>query len=269
MKLPRWIRETAETSGADYCGVADLSRAHEAILAQGGPLIAAFPRAVSVGIILPHAIVDQLPQRADRAVAVSYRHHAYDVINQRLDLLVSQVSSKLQSEGFHALPIPASKRVDNDRICAAFSHKLAAHLAGLGWIGKSCLLVTPEAGPRVRWATVLTDAPLPVTGRPMEERCRGCDRCVEICPVQAFTGAAFRESEPREKRYDAGKCDRYFGEMRAKDPDVAVCGLCLFVCPFGKQRKPAKGASRGKAKKQAPPKPRRGLQAGPKKKEGG
>jgi len=248
MGMDRWIKETAETWGADFCGVADLSPAHETILAQGGPVIAAFPRAISVWIVLPQAIVDQLPNRADRAVAVSYRHHAYDVINQRLDLLVSRMSSRLQREGYQALPIPASKRVDSDRICAAFSHKLAAHLAGLGWIGKSCLLVTPEEGPRVRWATVLTDAPLSVTGKPMEERCGGCPLCVEICPVHAFTGAAFHESEPREIRYDAGKCDRYFAAMREKDVDMAVCGMCLYVCPFGKQRKAVQRGSHGAKK---------------------
>lgn len=241
MDLYHRLEETAETWGADFYGVADLSQAREAILAQGGPVVAAFPLAVSVGIVLPHAIVDQLPNRADRAVAVSYRHHAYDVINQRLDLLVSCLSSGLQREGYQALPIPASKRVDDERICAAFSHKLAAHLAGLGWIGKSCLLVTPEAGPRVRWATVLTDAPLRATGKPMEERCGSCSECVEICPVLAFTGAAFRESESRETRYDAGKCDRYFIAMRKKDAEIAVCGLCLYICPYGKQRVAGQG----------------------------
>jgi len=232
------IKKIAETWGADFYGVADLLPAHDAILAQGGPLIAAYPRAISVGIALLNTVVDQLPNSADRAVAVNYRHHSYEVINQRLDLFVSLVSSLLQREGWQALPIPASKRVDDERICAAFSHKLAAHLAGLGWIGKSCLLVTPGSGPRVRWATVLTDVPLPVTGKPMEERCGSCNECVEICPVNAFTGKSFRATEPREKRFDAGRCDRYFAGMKKKDSELAVCGLCLYVCPYGKQRKP-------------------------------
>ena len=131
------------------------------------------------------------------------------------------------------MPIPAAKRVDSERICAVFSHKLAAHLAGLGWIGKSCLLVTPQAGPRARWATVLTDAPLAATGAPMDERCGECVQCVEICPMQAFTGAPFRAEEPREKRFDARKCERYFDAMKAKDTETAVCGLCLYVCPYG------------------------------------
>jgi epoxyqueuosine reductase len=230
------MKESAETWGADFYGVADLSLAHAAILAQGGLVIADYPRAISVGIVLPNSIVNQLPNRANRTVAINYRHHCYEVINQRLDFLVSRLSSLLQREGYQALPISASKRVNTERLCAEFSHKLAAHLAGLGWIGKSSLLVTPEKGSRVRWATVLTDAPITITGKPMEERCGTCNKCVEICPVHAFTGESFRASEPREKRYDASKCDRYFAAMREKDAEMAVCGLCLYVCPYGKQR---------------------------------
>jgi len=230
------IKEITETWGSDFTGVADLSQAHEAILAQGGPLIAAYPLAISVGIRLPDAIVDQLPDRANRAVALSYQYYSYDLINQRLDLLVSQVGRFLHRKGYRALPVPASKQIDDERICAAFSHKMAAHLAGLGWIGKSCLLITPEAGPRVRWATVLTDAPLEITGAPTEERCGNCNLCVEICPVRAFTGEPFRASEPRGKRYDAVKCERYFAKMREKNETLGVCGLCLFVCPYGRRQ---------------------------------
>jgi epoxyqueuosine reductase QueG len=235
MNLNRKIKEISETWGADFVGVADLTPANDSILAQGGPAIAAYPRAISVGIGLLHNIVDQLPNRAERTVAASYQFHSYDLINQRLDLLISHLSRLLQREGYRSLPIPASKRIDEERICAAFSHKMAANLCGLGWIGKSCLLVTPEMGPRVRWATVLTDAPLKATGAPMAERCGVCTECVDICPVHAFTGEPFRASDPREKRYDAAMCDRYFTEMREKDEALAVCGLCLYVCPHGRK----------------------------------
>jgi len=235
MDMNQKMKKSTEMLGTDFFGVADLSPAHEAILEQGGPMVADFPWAISIGIAMLHTIVDQLPQRDNRAVAVSYRHHCYDVINQRLDLLTSQLSSSLQREGYRALPIPAARRMDDERLCAAFSHKLAAHLAGLGWIGKSCLLVTPELGPRVRWATVLTDAPLRATGKPLDERCGNCTDCVDLCPVKAFTGQPFQASEPREKRYDARKCDRYFASMREKDAELAVCGLCLYVCPYGRK----------------------------------
>ena len=235
MEIYTQLKQIADTSGADFFGVADLAPARDAILAQGGAAVADYPRALSVGIALLHTIVDQLPQRAERALAIGYRQHAYDVVNLRLDLIASQLGSRLQREGYRAYPVPASRRVDDARLCAIFSHKLAAHLAGLGWIGKSCLLVTPQAGPRVRWVSVLTDAPLPAAAQPMEDRCGGCRQCVDICPVQAFTGQPFRAGEPRAARYDAHKCDRYFEEMKIRDVESAVCGLCLYVCPYGRR----------------------------------
>lgn len=240
MSVNTQIRSSAERWGADFFGVADLSVAQSFILAQGGPSIAQYQRAISLGIVLPHSIVDRLPQRTERAVAVDYRVHAYEVINQRLDLVASRMSGSLQSQGYDALPIRATERVDDERFRAEFSHKLAAHLAGLGWIGKSCLLITPETGPRVRWTTVLTNAPLAETGEAMDERCGDCEQCVEICPVNAFAGRAFRTDEPREVRYDASKCDGYFAKMKEKDPEVAVYGMCLYVCPYGRRRKLAK-----------------------------
>jgi epoxyqueuosine reductase QueG len=166
-------------------------------------------------------------------VALLYKHHAYDLVNQRLDHIASPLAGLIQRTGYRALPIPASQTLDDERLCGLFSHKMAAHLAGLGWIGRSCMLITPQAGPRVRWATVLTDAPLQATGGPMEQRCGTCQECVEICPVQAYTGEPYRLGEPREVRFAAQKCDKYFDTIQ-EIKGVPVCGLCLYVCPHGR-----------------------------------
>jgi epoxyqueuosine reductase QueG len=222
----------AQNLEADFFGVADLAPAYEAILAQGGPAVARYPRAISMGVGLLHSIVDQLPRRAERAVMVAYQSHAYDVVNLRLDAMAARMASRLQAAGYTALPVPASQRVDAEKICSFFSHKLAAGLAGLGWIGRSCLLVTPEVGPRVRWTTVLTDAPLQATGQSLAPRCGDCHKCVDICPVQAFTGRLFDPSEPREARFDAARCDQYMKELE-RTTGLHVCGLCLYVCPHG------------------------------------
>ena len=236
MKLDGSLRTLAETRGADFYGVADLAMAHDAILDQGGPPIAGFPRAISIGIGLLHPIVDQLPHRKDRAAAMLYRHHAYDLVNQRLDHIASPLASLIQRAGYRALPVPASQSVDDERLCGIFSHKMAAHLAGLGWIGRSCMLITPQVGPRARWATVLTDAPLETTGGPVEQRCGTCRECVDICPAQAYTGEPYRMGEPREVRFAAHKCSKYFDKMD-EIKGVPVCGLCLYVCPNGRQQK--------------------------------
>jgi epoxyqueuosine reductase len=243
MDLYGALRAQAEVLGIDYFGVADLTPARDAILEQGGALVAGFPRAISIGIGLLHPIVDQLPQRAERVVALSYRHHAYNLVNQRLDHAASRLAGVVQRGGYRAFPVAASQRFDDERICGIFSHKLAAHLAGLGWIGKSCMLITPEAGPRVRWATVLTDAPLAATGGLTDERCGSCQECVDICPVGAYTGRPFRVDEPREARFAAQECQRYFDELEESGREP-VCGLCLYVCPNGRERRGTKAHGR-------------------------
>ena len=236
MELDTKLKELAEGMGVDFFGISDLSPAHEAILVQGGDVVAQFPRAISVGIALSHAIVDQQPNRFSSPVAMNYHHHGYDIVNQRLDHTISRLSGALQCQGYRSLPIPATQETTyNEELCAIFSHKMAAHLSGLGWIGKCCLLVTPEVGPRVRWGTLLTDALLNVTGEPMEERCGDCQECVEICPQRAFTGKPFKEEEPREVRFDAPKCDKYLRELE-KTSALGVCGMCLYVCPYGRNR---------------------------------
>ena len=233
MQSNKQIERLAKQNGIKYFGVADLSLAADEIKRQGGTEIGKYPYAISLGIALLNNVVDQLPQRPKREVVVNYRHHAYDVVNQRLDLTASLIGSFIQDNGYNVLPIPSSQQVDEQRICAEFSHKLAARLSGLGWIGKSCLLITPENGPRVRWVSVLTDLPLKPTGRPLEVRCADCSKCVDICPVDAFTGKLFNEEEAREVRYDAKKCKKYFEQMK-KAGQLSVCGMCLYICPHGR-----------------------------------
>ncbi len=234
--LTRQLYDTAMAMGADYYGVADLTPVDAVVRDQSCDILSGYPRSISVGIGLLHPIVDGLPNRNQRRVAVNYAHHGYGVINQRLDLLISTLASRLQKRGFKAFPIAASQRADKERICGLFSHKLGAHMAGLGWIGKNCLLITPDMGPRVRWATVLTNADLPPSGGPMKERCGDCRACADICPVKAIKGRTFVRNESREFRFDAGKCDRYLSWMSEKDEQTAVCGMCLYTCPYGRKR---------------------------------
>ena len=233
MDLYVTLEKCAKDEGADLFGVADLAPAMEAILEQGGPIVAEYPRAISIGIRLLDPIVDLLPRRDEKAAAASYKHHSYDVVNGRLDFIASKLSSVIQRSGYRAFPMSASGRISDEKISALFSHKMAAHLAGLGWIGKSCLLITPEFGPRARWITILTDAPLKA-GTPMAVRCGDCHECVDVCPVKAFTGRNFVETEPREARYDARRCEKYL-KGRETSTGYGVCGMCLYTCPYGKK----------------------------------
>ena len=235
-KLREELEEYAQSLGIDLFGVADLTEneTHSFIMRQGGEHISGFPRSISLGIRLLDPIVDQLYRHEDLSAIYSYRG-LYDSANANLDRAALLVAKKIQEAGFKAYPIPASQTVNDRKLEATISHKLSAHLSGLGWIGKSCLLITPEHGPRVRFATILTDAKFE-TGKPIKNKCGGCRECVDICPPGAFTGAAFDSSEPRDVRFRAHLC-RDYTQRREQQLSEGICGLCVYICPHGLKKR--------------------------------
>ena len=218
----------------DFYGIADLGKYSEPLAAYGYPLAGDFSRAISIGVVLSHPIVDKISVDPPFPAIGLYRHFCYDVVNQKIDSMLLRIAGVVSAQGYDALPIPASGVTDPSRLFGSFSHKAAAHLSGLGWLGKNCLLINESAGPRARWGTVLTNAPLSPTGKPAGNKCGTCDVCVTSCPAGAFTGVEFNMEEKREVRYDAFKCDRYLSE-REISTGYRVCGVCLAVCPFGKR----------------------------------
>ncbi len=221
-KLEKFSRQ----KGADLFGVADLSYARDFLISHCPILVNGYPRGVSIGMQLSDVITDMQDPNEPRRQSL-YWHHVYDVVTPSLDFLAYAIARWLTDRGFKALPVPASTPYDFEKLRSIFPHKLAAHLAGLGWIGKSCLFLNDHFGPRVRLSSVLTDAPLK-TGSPVDQPCGKCRACVDACPVKAFTGAEFRPEDGREVRFDVFKCSEY----RKDHP----CGACVAVCPQGKRR---------------------------------
>lgn len=228
------LGEMALAMGASYFGVADLRPVREFVTAQGGDFLADYPVGVSVGLALADGVVDQLYQHVNGDVARTYCHHIYTVAAEHLDRLAAGLAFHLERCGYRAIPVPPGRPFDEERLTGLVSHKLAAHLAGHGWIGKNCLLITKEHGPRVRWVTVLTDAPLPSTrGLGVDgDSCKSCTLCVDLCPAQAFTGRPFDPADPVEVRFRRQDCYQYLRE-RDKAYGARVCGLCVYVCPHG------------------------------------
>ena len=223
----------AKDMGATYFGIADLASARQHISEQGGESLTKFPRAVSHGFVLADGIVDTLLHHEDIGALNSYWYYVYQIVNPHIDSISLMLAQSLDRAGFRAFVVPSSQLVDSTRLAGVFSHKLAAHLAGLGWIGKSALLITPQHGPRVRWGTVLTDAPLEA-GTPMAEMCRDCDACVKGCPAHAFTGQVFDQPKPRSEIFAAQACHGYL--QKQEQPRHKSCGMCVYICPFGRHK---------------------------------
>ena len=224
------LETKAKELGVDLFGVADLAVAQDFICKQGGEYLRSFSRSISLGIRLLDAVVNELHRHKDPAVIFTYRA-LYNSVNSRLDHIALLLAKTIQEKGYQAYPIPASQTIDYKRLVGVISNKLAANLAGLGWIGKSCLLITPNYGPRVRFATILTNAPSKA-GSPISQGCDDCRECLDICPVKAFTGSSFDPSEPREVRFNARLCWNYSNKRKEKLGE-GLCGLCVYVCPYG------------------------------------
>ncbi len=233
MELLEEIRQLGNFHGIDFIGIAAIGQFKNELESIGGLIIGDFPRALAIGIVLPKSIVNLLKDRDVYENIFEYKSHAYNIINNRLDNFASIVSSVIQKKGYRVLPIPAAERIDNNRVCASIPHKATAYLAGFGWIGKSCLLIHPDHGPRIRWTTVLTNAPFAENQTIMEDRCGTCNQCVKACPVQAIKGRNFFKFEPRSERLDVAKCEKYFKELDTPEK-LKVCGMCLYACPYGK-----------------------------------
>jgi len=236
MELKGMLQNIIKDHYADLLGIADIRKYENELISYGGEIVKGYNFGISIGIVLPDSIVDGLKNRFDKNVSSLYFTHSYHIINDRLNTISSIISSFLNSEGYRTLPIPASERTDIDNAIPTISHRMIANLSGLGWIGKSCLLVTPDFGPRVRLVSILTNAPLKTTGPMIEQKCNSCVECVKACPAQAITGKSFNEGDARLIRFDFMKCQDYFDKMKKDESRKPVCGLCLYICPYGKRK---------------------------------
>lgn len=137
----------------------------------------------------------------------------------------------MQERGFHAVANTTDTVKTDENWRSPLPHKTVAVHAGLGWIGKNCLLITERYGGAVRLSSLLTDAPLPFDAPVEKSRCGGCSACVERCPAKAFTGATWTPGIEREKLFDWKRC--YPEQLRrmkqATGIETDLCGLCFAV----------------------------------------
>lgn len=185
---------------------------------------------VSIGARLSESIVKELVIGPTKAYA--YHYHA---MNRFLDDLAMRAMNWLQGSGYRAFPIPTSQTINIKDQEGLLSHKMVATRAGLGWIGKNALLVTPKFGPRLRLTSVLTDAPFK-TGKPVEESsCDDCQACVKACPVAAIRGPNWSVECNRDYLLDVDKCAEKIN-LGKEELGASVCGVCIQACPKGLHR---------------------------------
>jgi epoxyqueuosine reductase QueG len=220
-----WLKAWMRARGVELWGAADLSGLERPTDGDGNR----YPRAVSWVYPMPPHVMAAIHDGPNRAYA-----EAYSRANTVIDRTANDLTAAIRARGFRALPLAASDRTDPDTLRGDFPHKTASTLAGLGWVGRNCQLVTPELGPWVRLGTVFTDLPLP-TGRAVDRsRCGSCMECVDACPTGALTGGEWAPGIDRAMILDAWSCDRWKQENYSEFNDGHNCGICTAVCPIGR-----------------------------------
>lgn len=106
--------------------------------------------------------------------------------------------------------------------------------AGIGWHGKSTMLIDPRLGTWFFLGEILTTLDLP-PDLPQVDRCGTCERCIAACPTGAITAP---------HRLDARRCISYLTiELKGSIPvdlrplignRIFGCDDCLDACPWNR-----------------------------------
>ena len=175
--------------------------------------------------VYPEILNHSRPERTTGGVSLSDlldRH--MDFINSRLTKVAYDVAKVSRRNGLKSLPLSATGCPTDARFLqAVFSYKHAAQAAGLGYIGRSSLLITPDFGPRVRLACCLTESILEPKKVATDNPCSGCNVCINNCPAHAL------ESSQAEEPYAINKfaCSSFRNASGG-------CSECMRLCPAGR-----------------------------------
>jgi epoxyqueuosine reductase len=229
------LKDFCRSSGADLVGIADLAPFQQGWLTLPSDLLLPYTCAISVAVRLDDTIMDAIASHP----TVDYAEH-YRAANADLDRLTAEISVWIVSRGYRAEAVPASKIMDAENLLGAVSHKAIARMAGIGWQGKSMLIVSSEFGPRIRLATALTDMPLIPDG-PIKNQCGSCTECTDACPVKAIRNVtAVDRYASREEALIFDRCvQRTHENSLLPGIGARICGVCVKVCPHGKPCQPA------------------------------
>jgi epoxyqueuosine reductase len=120
--------------------------------------------------------------------------------------------------------------------------------AGIGFLAKSAMVISPTHGPYLQLAELLTGMDLP-TEPPATGSCGTCTACLQACPTQAIV-APFQVDARRCLSYTTIELRGFVPEaLRAPQGEwLFGCDICLEVCPFTRRssRRDVLGSARPK-----------------------
>ncbi|MHA1130046.1 MAG: hypothetical protein ACTSQI_02320 [Candidatus Helarchaeota archaeon] len=270
-ELTDQIKKIALKLGADLVGIADAEKASGSSQGHANPndLVSDAKSIVVLALKYPDSAIDA--KHEDALIHANYIK-VQQAMNEELMRIAIRITRTLEKLGYDASPIATDIPREETRNVwtGVLSLRYAAQLAGLGDIGLSNLLLTPDWGPRVQLGALLTDAPLKPDGPKFAEKiCTKCQKCIEACPTRAFAPENYppfnynlnrclwatqgwaRLTKVQEPPHDwveaKPNANIMIPKYTEKYPQIRVfegwlnrlgdfpqCNLCQVVCPVGK-----------------------------------
>ena len=197
MLTAQMVKEWAREAGADIVGIGAMSRFEGAPLQSDPRYI--FPEAQSsfgLGVRVHRGLYRGIEEGTWFAGLPSMGYANINDIHAPIAL--REVGNFLEDHGYEAVLFQNTAvryGCGQGRAVAeglprpdVFLHfRIAAYICGMGEIGWSKVFITPEFGPRQRFAFILTDAPLePDPLVKPGTLCDRCKQCVKECPAGAI-----------------------------------------------------------------------------------
>jgi epoxyqueuosine reductase QueG len=195
------------------------------------------------GISIGKKLDDKTVDAIENGPTLAYYDH-YAQTNKELARIAEKIKQDLFRNSIESIAIKPTSAINSKAagfhyptLTYDLSHKMVATRAGLGWIGKTGLFISREFGPRLRLVSLLMKRETEMVSSPVEEsRCGKCTVCVERCPAQAANGKSWNIDLHRDTFFDAHKCRDKCAELAKQELNIdqQICGICVSVCPIGK-----------------------------------
>ena len=192
--LTERVRHAALDSGADLVGFAAIGRFDDAPAELHPRTI--FPQTKTVIAVAVRHLRGALKAVEEGTYWQAYNCDNYWYLNEVVaPKILRAVSLALEDDGYNGVPVhnpfhPHTGRPIRDDQPAGpdgmISLRMIGVAAGLGELGNSKLLLTPQFGPRQRVFAVFTDARLEPTPLLEEKICDGCLSCARECEACAI-----------------------------------------------------------------------------------
>ncbi|WP_346859459.1 4Fe-4S binding protein [uncultured Draconibacterium sp.] len=221
MNIEQEIKNYLNKNGVSFIHFTDISFLNKS---QNNAL----PNAILFGIVLSPAYIQKVGTTTNYVEKMKQndqiQNDEFHLTEIKTDRLADELADYLQAKGFSAFSqseanLKAHSLYNKLENSTPLPHKTIARLAGLGWIGKHNLLVTPQFGSAISMCTVLTDAPVNcISALPMQSLCGSCSVCVDVCPTNAIYGNSWEAETSRDNLIDFRKC--------------ITCLECMVQCPW-------------------------------------